>query len=122
MHERSIAEAEERLREIEQRTKAAEERAAEAQRLEQLRSGELERQQRLEEVQRSIAAAEERAREAERRAAEAEQAVLRSVQGEAPSQINAEMPLAAPPVASPSPPPQPSAGVIRPSGRGWAPS
>ena len=66
--ERSLADAQERLRQIEERTKAAERRAAEAERLAKLKSEEEERQRRLREIEESVAQAEERAREAERQA------------------------------------------------------
>ena len=74
-----MTEAEKRLTEIEQRTKAAEERAAEAKRVAAIKAEEEERDKRLKDLQDSVAEAEERAREAERRAEEAEQAVMQSV-------------------------------------------
>jgi hypothetical protein len=123
--ERSLAEAEERLRQIEERTKAAEHRAAEAKRLEELRSEDAGRQQRLREMQQSVAEAEQRALEAERRAAEAEQAVVRSVQGPVEPQFQAEPQapapapqfISAPPIPEPGPPtPQPPTPPPAPPG------
>ncbi|HEY3552933.1 MAG TPA: helix-hairpin-helix domain-containing protein, partial [Solirubrobacterales bacterium] len=115
--DRQMKEAEERLRQVEERTKAAEERAAEAKRLEEKRAEEAVKDQRLEEMRRSVAEAEERAREAERRAEEAEQAALQSVQGggatpppPAPEPQQSFAPPTPPPepYAPPTPPPTPA--------------
>lgn len=117
--ERTLEEAQSRLQEIEQRTKAAEERAAEAERLSRLKGEEEERQRRLRELNDNLAQAEERAREAERRAEEAEQAVLRSVQEGSPPSPKAE-PLTPPPPPEPptpeplTPPPPPEPPTPQP--------
>jgi len=109
--EREMKEAEERLRQVEERTKAAEERAAEANRLEERRAEEAAQDQRLEEMRRSVAEAEERAQEAERRAVEAEQAAVQSVQGGGapPTPPPPAPPAPEPPsFAPPTPPPAPA--------------
>jgi predicted nucleic acid-binding Zn-ribbon protein len=101
LHERAIAEAEEQLRRLAERTKAAEERlrAAEASRLQELRAEEEALRERLREMQGKVSAAEERARETERQASEAERTVAGAI-AEAP--------------APPAPPAPPSAAVPEP--------
>ncbi len=78
--DRTLQEAEDRLRRIEQRAEDAERRAAFAERLAQLKVEESERERRLQDVVSGIDRAEQRASEAEARAIAAEQAAASALE------------------------------------------
>ena len=107
--DRTLGDAESRLRELEARAEAAERRAAFAEQLANLRAEEGEHERRLNEIVARIDQAEQRARIAELRAEEAERTASEALRGGTPY---------APPPASPpgavSPPPAPMPAVSQP--------
>lgn len=107
--DRSLAEAEQRLRLVEERAAAAERRAAFAEQLAELKAEEGEQERRLREVLERMDRAEERARQAELRAEAAERVASDALRGGAPA--------ASPePAAAPVSPPGPRPPVEAPSG------
>ena len=107
--DRTLGDAESRLRELEARAEAAERRAAFAEQLANLRAEEGEHERRLNEIVARIDQAEQRARIAEIRAEEAERTASEALRGGTPYQA----PPTSPPGATP-PPPTPVPPVSQP--------
>ena len=120
LRDRTLADAEERLKRIEQQAADAEKRAAFAERLAQLKLDESARERRMEEVMSSIDRAEQRAREAEERSRSAERvasAALEESGGHLPDAPVPESPEAdpVPPAPVQPPPTQPWQGTVGPA-------
>ena len=102
--DRTLGDAESRLRELEARAEAAERRAAFAEQLANLRAEEGEHERRLNEIVARIDQAEQRARIAEIRAEEAERTASEALRSGTPG---APPPVAQPGTMPPPPPPVP---------------
>ena len=103
--DRTLQEAEQRLRLVEERAAAAERRAAFAEQLAELKAEEGEQERRLREVLERMDRAEERARQAELRAESAERVASDALRGRS-AQSSAPLPPAGQPAAPAAPSPE----------------